>query len=370
MLTYIADNMRQVKIVILLLALVILALLSWLFVIPLFKSSSAFLKVTTKETKSRVLLNGKLVGKTPYLGKKLPIGEFTVKIIGSLNEEEVSFSTPITLWPEAVTSVNYEFGPNSLFSSGDVRSFKEGEGLSINTTPEGAEITLDGEKLGKTPLITAPNKGTHKLRVSHGGYVTRELEINIEPKLLLSLKVWLSATPLENPKVIEEGKINIYDLSTSNESLLKNFSVWSEGAFFFEKETGYIFDILIDRTGNMYYKDKAAADKKVADGKEITIGYLGDQKDIQISEEAAAVITSIKKDFGPQKKAVPKQSVQISSTPTGILNVRSGPGTNYPILEKIKPGEKYELLEEKGDWYKINVSGTEGWISKQYAKKL
>lgn len=370
MLTYIADNMNRIKIAGLFLALVILALISWLFVLPLFRSSTAFLKVITKEPKSKVFLNGKLVGETPYLGKKLTVGDANVTLIGSSNGEEVSFSTSVNLWARAITAINYEFGPNKLFSSGDVRAFGEGEGLSISTSPVGAELTLDGEKMGKSPLLLTPNKGVHKLKVSHEGYTTRELEINIEPKLLLSLKIWLSSTPVENPKLVEEGRISIYDLSTSNESLLKDFSDWSEGVFFFEKETGYIFDILIDKSGNIHYKDKNIVDKKVADGKEITIGYLGDKQDPKISDEATSTIASIKKDFGPKKRVAPKQSVQISSTPTGILNVRSGPGTSYPILEKIKPGGKYELLEEKNDWYKINVSGTEGWISKQYAKKI
>jgi len=62
-------------------------------------------------------------------------------------------------------------------------------------------------------------------------------------------------------------------------------------------------------------------------------------------------------------------TVIIKQTETGWLNVRKGPGTGYPILIKIYPGESYELLEESGNWYKIRVENEEGWIFNKYANK-
>lgn len=49
-------------------------------------------------------------------------------------------------------------------------------------------------------------------------------------------------------------------------------------------------------------------------------------------------------------------------------NARSGPGTEYSIVEVVKKGQTYEIIECKlgstgKDWYKIKVSGQYCWVS-------
>lgn len=66
------------------------------------------------------------------------------------------------------------------------------------------------------------------------------------------------------------------------------------------------------------------------------------------------------------------QEVQIEDTPTGFLNVRSGPGTNFAKIAKVKPGETYQLISEdasNGGWYQIRLDASRtGWVIKEYAK--
>jgi N-acetylmuramoyl-L-alanine amidase len=63
--------------------------------------------------------------------------------------------------------------------------------------------------------------------------------------------------------------------------------------------------------------------------------------------------------------------VVIKNTPTGWLRVRMEPSLSATEAAKVKPGEKYTLLDEKNGWYKISYKeGEEGWISGRYAKKL
>lgn len=63
--------------------------------------------------------------------------------------------------------------------------------------------------------------------------------------------------------------------------------------------------------------------------------------------------------------------VVIKETPTGWLRVREGPGTNYSEIDKVYPGESFPLLEEKDNWYKIELEDNiAGWISANYAEKL
>jgi len=57
----------------------------------------------------------------------------------------------------------------------------------------------------------------------------------------------------------------------------------------------------------------------------------------------------------------------ITETETGWLNVRSGPGTAFPIVKKIYPGEQYPLLSESDGWQRIELlEGVEGWVSSRY----
>ncbi len=62
------------------------------------------------------------------------------------------------------------------------------------------------------------------------------------------------------------------------------------------------------------------------------------------------------------------------ATPTGSVTakiqvyVRRGPGQNFPRIGKINPGETFALVEESGDWYKIDFNGQPGFVSKQYAE--
>jgi len=68
--------------------------------------------------------------------------------------------------------------------------------------------------------------------------------------------------------------------------------------------------------------------------------------------------------------ATKNQQVTVTETPTGWLNVRSGPGTNFNKIKQVNPGESYELLGEEGKWYKIKISeGQEGWIINDYTEK-
>lgn len=49
-----------------------------------------------------------------------------------------------------------------------------------------------------------------------------------------------------------------------------------------------------------------------------------------------------------------------------VLNVRSGPGTNNKIIGNLKNGAKVNVLEEKGEWYKIEYGKNYGYVSAQY----
>lgn len=52
------------------------------------------------------------------------------------------------------------------------------------------------------------------------------------------------------------------------------------------------------------------------------------------------------------------------------LNVRSGPDRTFDIVAVVKKDEKFEILKKQGEWYKISVEGTPGWVSEKAAMLL
>jgi N-acetylmuramoyl-L-alanine amidase len=58
------------------------------------------------------------------------------------------------------------------------------------------------------------------------------------------------------------------------------------------------------------------------------------------------------------------QAVQVT---TGVLNVRTGPGTGYAIKGQVYSGQYYISSASSGGWWKIWYDGTEGWISGSYS---
>ncbi|HET9493067.1 MAG TPA: SH3 domain-containing C40 family peptidase, partial [Chloroflexia bacterium] len=52
----------------------------------------------------------------------------------------------------------------------------------------------------------------------------------------------------------------------------------------------------------------------------------------------------------------------------GRVNLRSGPGTGHPTIEKLRDGAVLEVLALEGDWYNVRTPrGTVGWVSAEYA---
>ncbi len=53
---------------------------------------------------------------------------------------------------------------------------------------------------------------------------------------------------------------------------------------------------------------------------------------------------------------------------TSRLNVRKGPSTKYSRMGSLYKNKSVTILDSKGNWYKINFNGKEGWVSKNYIK--
>ena len=68
------------------------------------------------------------------------------------------------------------------------------------------------------------------------------------------------------------------------------------------------------------------------------------------------------------------QKIVILNTPTGFLRVRADASLGSAEIGRVVPGETFDLLEEKGKWFRIKLNssiaeGKLGWVSSDYCVK-
>ena len=52
------------------------------------------------------------------------------------------------------------------------------------------------------------------------------------------------------------------------------------------------------------------------------------------------------------------------------LNVRTGAGMNYEIIDKLSPGEEVVVVGVEGDWYQITVPEKHGYVHSDYLELI
>lgn len=51
---------------------------------------------------------------------------------------------------------------------------------------------------------------------------------------------------------------------------------------------------------------------------------------------------------------------------TGSVNVRSGPGTGYRVVDQLNRGERVDVRGCQGNWCRVEKAGPDGWVSANY----
>lgn len=57
---------------------------------------------------------------------------------------------------------------------------------------------------------------------------------------------------------------------------------------------------------------------------------------------------------------------QVATVKADVLNVRSGPGTNYTMVGSLRYGATATVVSTSGDWVKIQFNGGTGYVHKDY----
>lgn len=72
-----------------------------------------------------------------------------------------------------------------------------------------------------------------------------------------------------------------------------------------------------------------------------------------------AVVATAAVVFLPAAYAAP-------GTVTGNVNVRSGPGTNYAVIDTVRRGTTVDVQQCEGSWCYIAKPGPDGWVSSSF----
>lgn len=139
-----------------------------------------FLSVNSEPSGARVYINGKYIGKTPIEGYRLDTGEYELRL---KLEEYQEYSTKVVITPGEVTERSIELVPTYAY-------------ISVDSTPSGAEVYLDGVHIGVTPIRKyRVQPGSHELRVALEGYSEYREAVNVEPGDDLEITAELKPEP-------------------------------------------------------------------------------------------------------------------------------------------------------------------------------
>ena len=54
---------------------------------------------------------------------------------------------------------------------------------------------------------------------------------------------------------------------------------------------------------------------------------------------------------------------------TSNVNVRSGPGTGYSVIDTVRRGEQVDVQQCRGSWCYVEKRGPDGWVSANYLER-
>ena len=74
----------------------------------------------------------------------------------------------------------------------------------------------------------------------------------------------------------------------------------------------------------------------------------------------------VKADYLTVGGSASSKAVNATVTGGSVINVRSGPGTDYSRVTRVSEGKRVAILDKDGDWYRVSFDGTTGYILSDY----
>lgn len=192
---------------ILALALIIMGLSSILYSgLEFYRNSQAKAGLKVYSTPiSTVFLNGTEIGLTPQDLLTTP-GEATIKLVP---KGQAPYETKVRLTPKVYTVLKRTFSKDPNQESGELITLEpDPEGnttvVIITTSPDSANVFLNSEPLGITPLMpTQISPKAHTFTLSANNFLSKDIPATIEPgfRLFITAKLAGSTPVLPLPPV-------------------------------------------------------------------------------------------------------------------------------------------------------------------------
>jgi hypothetical protein len=154
----------------------------------------AALKVSsTPQTK--VYVDGREVGTTPYKSTDLEPGEITLRLV-DVNNENVTWEGLIDVLAGVETVVNQSVADSVEKTAGEILTLESGPqtstSLIVISDPDAAVVKLDGESKGFAPIeLNQIAAGVHELSLASPGYQNRTIQVDAQLgyKLVANVKL-------------------------------------------------------------------------------------------------------------------------------------------------------------------------------------
>lgn len=255
--------------------------------------------------------------------------------------------------------------------------------LRVLSSPQ-AKVFIDNKSAGKTPFETNINVGEHTLKLIP--------EVESAETTAWTGKITIN----KNTRTFVDRELGSSDVTSSGVVFSLRKSSSAKGG------SGEI-EVDTEPTGSIIYLDndeKGVAPlimENVSGGEHelsaYSPGFIRRSQKINIesgfriiAQFKLAVDPSYQKVQEPSPEATPSGSltptttakttpsnklfITIRETGTGFLRVRSEPTINSSESAQVKPGDKFEVLDQDSGWYKINYTDSKtGWVSGQYVDK-
>jgi hypothetical protein len=198
--------MKVIKVILITLISLVCVVAASFFLIGYFRPKPGGILVTTSPVAS-IYINGVLMGSSPYQGY-YKAGQIDLKLVPNVSDTSlVPYEINVKLVPEIQTVVGREFAKTENESSGDVIYFEKTGGaevgLVVTSTPENAQVSVDGVPQGFAPYKTSTiSPAQHQITVKAPGYIDRNMTVKTLAGYRLTVFAQLaegSATPLPSP---------------------------------------------------------------------------------------------------------------------------------------------------------------------------
>lgn len=141
---------------------------------------------------AQVLIDGQVVGQTPYKNIDLKEGQYQIELKDASSSAD--WKSMVKLNGGTLTVVNRDLDSDLSKQAGEVIALERGSGATITSNPGGAKVYVDGEEKGQTPLfIPIIAVGDHLFLFSKENFLKRTVRASITGGFGISIAVDLAS---------------------------------------------------------------------------------------------------------------------------------------------------------------------------------